>query len=50
MKIKNWILCITVAITLIGGSALSTAIQKVATENPIMALIDHGIGDHKASS
>ncbi|MEV2911080.1 hypothetical protein ABNF65_21330 [Paenibacillus larvae] len=52
MRIKNWILCITVAVTLLGGSTLSTMTQKVATKNPVMTFIEHGVGggEHQASS
>lgn len=52
MKIKNWVLCIALAVTLV-SSAFSTVTQKVATKNPVMTFIEHGVGgsgEHQASS
>ncbi|AVF25135.1 hypothetical protein ERICIV_00950 [Paenibacillus larvae subsp. larvae] len=45
MKIKNWILCIAMAITLMSGFAFSATTQKAETKNPVMVFIEHGADD-----
>ncbi|MEV2374506.1 hypothetical protein ABNC76_17595 [Paenibacillus larvae] len=49
MKIKNWILCITVAITLIGESSAFSTTTQATVSNATIALSDHGVGGDYAS-